>query len=188
MGAIAVPLLQEPARLALLREASSYTYSLENGVVGTGDRIVRQQYSSFEAFPESSLYVRLKQEFQALMSEQLANVDTYPFAAPLSFNSMVLHKYEPGELGITPHRDGLSAINLVCIFNIAGRGQFCLCEDRQGKNPQEIETIPGNVIFLRAPGFLGSQERPFHYVTNIQATRYSFGLRQRASRASVKCR
>lgn len=149
--------------------------------MGKGDRIVTKEYSSLEVFPEPSLYIRLTQAFQALISEQLTHVNPYPFATPLKFNWTVLQKYEAGELGITPHRDSMSAINLVCIFNIAGQGQFCLCEDRQGKNSREIETTPGNVIFLRAPGFLHSQERPFHYLSHIQATRYSFGLRQRVS-------
>ena len=174
-----MPLLEGTARLALQTEAESYTYTLETGVVGTGDRLVRKHYHSFEAFPESSLYVRLQQEFQALMEEQLAKA-AYPFATPLNFNCIVLQKYEPGALGITAHRDSLKAINLICIFNIAGQGQFYLCADRSGRDPQEIETTPGNVIFMRAPGFLGLQERPFHYVTNIQSTRYSFSLRQRA--------
>ena len=174
-----MPLLEGTARLALLIEAESYTYTLETGVVGAGDRLVRKHYHSFEAFPKSSLYVRLQQEFQALMEEQLVKADAYPFATPLSFNSMVLQKYEPGTLGITAHRDSLRALNLVCIFNIAGQGQFNLCADRSGRDSQEIETTPGNVIFMRAPGFLGLQERPFHYVTNIQSTRYSFSLRQR---------
>ena len=124
--------------------------------------------------------MRLQQEFQALMEEQLVKADAHPFATPLSFNSTVLQKYEPGTLGITAHRDSLRAINLVCIFNIAGQGQFYLCADRSGRDSQAIETTPGNVIFMRAPGFLGLQERPFHYVTNIQSTRYSFSLRQRA--------
>ena len=100
-----MPLLEEKARLALLIEAESYTYTLETGVVGTGERLVRKHYHSFEAFPESSLYVRLQQEFQALMEEQLVKADAYPFTTPLSFNSTVLQKYEPGTLGITAHRD-----------------------------------------------------------------------------------
>ena len=53
--------------------------------------------------------------------------------------------------------------------------------DRQGTNAVEIATKPGNVIFLRAPGFLSSKSRPFHYVANIRSMRYSFSLRQRIS-------
>ncbi|MBI2486575.1 MAG: hypothetical protein HYW01_06385 [Deltaproteobacteria bacterium] len=92
---------------------------------------------------------------------------------------MVLQKYEKGSIGITPHRDGLSYINLVCIFNIGGRGKFFICSDRFGKDAREIDASPGKVVFLRAPGFFGSKDRPFHFVTDIQETRYTFGLRQK---------
>ncbi|WP_407900503.1 hypothetical protein [Scytonema sp. NUACC26] len=177
---ISVPMLDEATRLALFKEAQSYIYTPKTEVVGTGSRIVRQQCSSFDAFPSLSLYFRLKESFQALMAEQLATVVPYPFTTPLEFNKMVLQKYEPGELGITPHRDGLSAINLVAIFNIAGAGQFSLCADRSGKSSRKIDSTPGRVIFLRAPGFINSLERPFHSITNIKTTRYSFGLRQKA--------
>ncbi|WP_153021608.1 hypothetical protein [Tolypothrix bouteillei] len=173
-------MLDETTRLALFKEAQSYIYTQKTEVVGTGSRIVRQQYSSFDAFPSSSLYLKLKEAFQSLLVEQFSTVVPYPFTTPLEFHKMVLQKYEPGELGITPHRDRLSTINLVCIFNIAGAGEFSLCADRSGKNSMEIDSTPGHVIFLRAPGFFNSLERPFHSITNIQTTRYSFGLRQKA--------
>lgn len=178
-----MPLLQEAARLELLHEAKSYCYVDQTGVVGTGDRIVKQEYSSFDAFPESSLYTSLMTEFQALMNEALFGSANYPFTVPLQFNWMVLQRYEPGQLGLTPHRDSYSAINLVCIFNIDGQGKFYVCADRKGTNSLEIDTTPGNVIFLKAPGFLLSNRRPFHYLTDIRSTRYSFGLRQRISRS-----
>ena len=43
---------------------------------------------------------------------------------------------------------------------------------------REIDNAPGTVVFLRAPGFLGSDERPFHTITEIGAPRVSFGLRK----------
>jgi len=105
---------------------------------------------------------------------------TYPFETALDFNSMVLQRYEEGSIGITPHRDGLSFINLVCVFAIGGKGSFYVCSDRSGKDSIEIDASPGNVIFMRAPGLLGSEdERPFHYVAGIRETRYTFGLRQK---------
>ena len=178
-----MPLLEEGARLELLQEASSYCYVEQTAVVGAGDRIVKQEYSSFEAFPESSLYRSLMTEFQVLINEAMFGLANNPFTVPLQFNGMVLQRYEPGQLGITPHRDSYSAINLICIFNIDGQGKFYLCGDRMGTNSVEIDTTPGNVIFLRAPGFLLSKRRPFHYLTDIRSTRYSFGLRQKIMRS-----
>jgi len=179
-GAASVHLLSEDFRLALLQEAQSYPYTPEAEVVGTGNQTVRQQLGSFACFPENAHYIRLRETFQNLLDEHLASLETYLFATKLELNSMVLQKYEQGSLGITPHRDRLSSINLVCIFNIGGQGRFCVCEDRSGSHAKVIDSSPGSVIFLRAPGFMSSPERPFHYVTDIQATRYTFGLRQKA--------
>jgi len=180
-GATSVHLLSEDFRLALLREARSYPYTPEAEVVGTGNQTVRQQLGSFACFPKDTQYSRLREAFQNLLDEHLASLETYPFAAKLELSSMVLQKYEQGSLGITAHRDRLSYINLGCIFNIGGKGRFCVCGDRSGSHAKFIDSPPGSVIFLRAPGFMNSSERPFHYVTDIQATRYTFGLRQKAT-------
>jgi hypothetical protein len=179
IGAASVPLLSEDFRLALLQEAVSYPYTPEVEAVGNGNQMVRQQLSSFTNFPALTLYNQLKNAFQNLLDEHLAAVKAYPFATKLNFNSMVLQKYELGSIGITPHRDRSSYINLVCIFNIDGRGKFYLCDDRCGTNAKAIDSSPGNVILLKAPGFMDSS-RPFHYVNDIQTIRYTFGLRQTA--------
>jgi hypothetical protein len=179
-GATSVRLLDEDFRVALLKEAEDYDYEPEDEIVGTGDRVVRQQVSSFDDLPEDSGYVLLKNSFQDLLEQRIAQLGTYPFETALGFNSMVLQRYEEGSIGITPHRDGLSFINLVCVFIIGGKGSFYVCSDRSGKDSIEIDASPGNVIFMRAPGFLGSEdERPFHYVAGIRETRYTFGLRQK---------
>jgi len=180
LGATSIRLLDEDFRVALLKEAQDYTYEPEDEIVGTGGGVVRQQLSSFEDFPKDSAYILLKNSFQDLLEERLARLGTYPFEMALGFNSMVLQRYEEGAFGITPHRDGLSYINLVCVFVIGGQGSFYVCSDRSGNNAIEIGASPGNVIFMRAPGFLGSEDnRPFHYVTDIREPRYTFGLRQK---------
>lgn len=180
LGATSTKILDEDSRVSLLREARNYNYQPEDEIVGSGDRVVRQQVSAFEDFPEDSGYVLLKNSFQHLLEQCLVQLGTYPFEMALSFNSMVLQRYEEGSIGITPHRDGLSYINLVCVFIIGGKGSFYICSGRSGKDSVEIDASPGNVILMRAPGFLGSEDgRPFHYVTDIQEPRYTFGLRQK---------
>jgi hypothetical protein len=185
IGATSVPLLSEDFRLALLQEAASYPYTPQAEVVGNGNQTVRQQLSSFADFPASTLYNQLKNAFQNLLDEHLTAVKTYPFATKLNFNTMVLQKYELGSIGITPHRDRSRYINLVCIFNIGGQGKFYLCDDRLGSNAKTIDSSPGNVIFLKAPGFMNSLERPFHYVNDIQTTKFTFGLRQTATASEL---
>jgi hypothetical protein len=179
VGATSAKILNEGYRKLLLEEAESYTYKPEDKVVGTGDKIVRQQMSSFEDFTGDSKYILLKHSFQSLLDEYLTLIEPYPFETRLTFNSAVLQRYEKGSIGITPHRDGLSYINLVCLFIVEGRGRFFVCSDRSGRDSNEIDASPGNVILMRAPGFLYSKDRPFHYVNDIQERRYVFGLRQK---------
>jgi hypothetical protein len=180
IGATSLRILNESFRKALLKEAAGYEYQPKNEVVGSGDRIVRQQLSSFENFPSESRYLLLRDSFQDLIERGLAGLEPYPFERALNFDSMVLQKYEEGSLGITSHKDGLSFINLVCIFIIGGKGRFYVCSDRSGRAAKEIDAFPGYVILMRAPGFFGAEDdRPFHYVTDIPTKRYSFGLRQR---------
>lgn len=177
-GAASAGILNEDFRAALQKEAERYDYRREDETVGSGDRVVRQEVESFENFGGGSRYILLKRMFQRLMDGVFGELDEYPFSTPLNLNSMVLQKYRKGSLGITPHRDGLRFINLVCIFIISGGGRFFVCSDRSGRDAKEIYTCPGKVVFLRAPGFMGSEERPFHFVTDIRETRYAFGLRQ----------
>lgn len=167
--ATSVKILNESFRELLIEEAECYSYKPEEEVVGTEDKIVRQQVSSFEGFPDGSKYTLLKRSFQSLLDEFLTLVEPYLFETKLDFNLPVLQKYKRGSIGITPHRDGLSYINLVCLFNIEGRGRFFICSDRSGRDSVEIDASPGNVILMRAPGFLPSKERPFHYVNDIQS-------------------
>ena len=94
----------------------------------------------------------------------------------------MLQRYRAGALGITPHRDGSRYINLAALFTLSGEARFCLCDDRGGGGARQLDAAPGTVILLRAPGFRGAAGRPFHFVSDIRARRYSFGLRQLASR------
>lgn len=180
VGATSVPLLREETRWLLWKAAQQYSYQREPEVVGKGDRLVRQQVSSYDNLAGKFPFEPFKQSFQELLNQALRGVHLDPWETPLCFNSMVLQKYEPGSLGITPHRDGRRYINLICIFVLAGDGKFYVCADRSGRQSQEIPASAGDAILMKAPGFQGMPacDRPFHYVTQIRTTRYTLGLRQ----------
>ena len=183
-GAASFKILAEDFRLDLLEEARGYPYTSLPEVVGNGDNIVKQQMARFNEFSAHSKYILLKDSFQAWLAGELNRLGEDPFVYPLDLNSYELVKYEPGSLGITPHRDGFRYRNIICIFIIAGHGRFYTCADRSGKDAVEIDASPGNVILMRAPGFIGPGERPFHFVKDIQTTRYVFGLRQKVKKRS----
>ncbi|GAB4376329.1 MAG: hypothetical protein Kow00121_23210 [Elainellaceae cyanobacterium] len=183
-GAISAPLLTQSAQQALLQEAESCCYQPEVKTIGTVDRLVRTEYSACNQFSETSLFLEFQQAFQVLMDEACDRLEVYPFSTRLQFNELVLQRYLPGQLGITPHRDSLRAINLIALVNLGGQAELYRCSDRQGANAVQLDTTPGNVIFLRAPGFLNATDRPFHLLTNIRSPRYSLGLRQQVERPS----
>jgi len=165
-----------------LREAEGFCYEPEIATIGKGGQIVRTEYTACNNVPQTKLYSNFKQAFQTLINEACDRLKAYPFSVPLNFNQLVIQQYQPGQLGITPHRDSLRAINLIALVNLSGEAEFYRCDDRQGTNAVRLDTTPGNVIFLRAPGFFDKSDRPFHYLTNIRSTRYSLGLRQRVER------
>lgn len=189
-GAASLPALSEEARESLLAEAGAYPYADQPERVGNGDRLVRQQLASCEAFPSESSVFRLRDALQSLLTQGFATLDRCPIETPLAFNDLVLQRYPAGSLGITPHRDGLRYVNLICIVVLGGHGRVYVCRDRAGTDPVEIDASPGRAILLRAPGFRHvprtsereSGRRPFHAVADISGTRYTLGLRQRATR------
>lgn len=185
IGASSVKILTEEHRMLLLNEAEQYDFEPEQEIVGQDDRIVRQELSSFERFGYKSRFVLLKNYFQFMFDDFLQGLEIHTFETKLTFDSLVLQKYSKNSIGITPHRDELKYINLICIFIIKGKGSFFVCSDRKGHNAIEINSEPGNMIILRAPGFLGTKLRPFHYVTDINETRYTFGLRQKKYHSEI---
>lgn len=176
--ATSLPVLSERYRLELLEEAKTAVFRPARESIGDGDRVVYQRMEVCDKFPDGSGFVALRDRFQALWDKSFSNLPDCPFESPVVFNDLMLQRYAPGEVGITPHRDRTGYRNIICLFVLAGRGRFAVCEDRSGTNAREISNAPGEVILTRAPGFLNSSARPFHFVRDIQTTRYVFGLRQ----------
>jgi hypothetical protein len=130
------------------------------------------------SFPPGSGFRALREAFQALLENRLAPLPAHPFATPLCFNGSALHRYPPGRLGISPHRDSARSVNLIAIFVLEGRGRFFVCRDRDGRDVVDLPNAPGDLILLRAPGFMGADVRPFHGVADIAEQRTTFALRQ----------
>lgn len=178
VGALAAPVLDEDSRLTLLDAARACRFRRARTLVGEGERVVHQRMEVSEQFPPDSVFRALTEEFQRLWDGLLAGARENPFEGRVVFNDLMLQRYSVGEVGITPHRDRTAYRNLVCLFVLEGRGRFYVCGDRSGDGAREIPHVAGDVILMRAPGFRGSDERPFHFVRDIRSPRYVFGLRQ----------
>ena len=130
-------------------------------------------------FAQGSVFRELWGAFQTLLEQHLAQLPRSPFAREVRFTNAALHRYPPGPLGLSPHRDSARSINLVAIFVLRGRGRFIVCQDRRGRGAVDLPNAPNDLLLLRAPGFLGTEDRPFHAVLDILEERLTFALRQR---------
>jgi len=175
-GVVSFPILNDATRASLATEAKSYQYIDQPTLVGQYH--VRQRFASCIEFSEDSQFPKLKLAFETAVINQFAELDESPISETLNFNEMVLQRYTPGRLGISPHRDQKRCRNLIAAFTLVGRAKFCVCDDRHGNNSREINSEPGSVIILRAGGFAGQDVRPFHFISDIREQRISFALRQ----------
>ena len=180
MGGASVPILPLEYCEQLVTEAktSGYLFMPELAEQGKPGTKVYQELETVTDFPRDSGSSLLKYTFEVELKEYTHALFPYPFTLTPYFNSVTLARYPKGSIGITPHMDHLKYKNLLCIFVLAGKGKFFLCNDRQGNNAKEIDASVGNIIFLRCPGFRGIEKRPFHFLSNIDETRYSLVLRQ----------
>ena len=187
--AIAIPALTDGYRAWLLEEARAAPFREARPVVGRGERLVRQRMGVHDGFGSVSRFHDLTACYQAVWDGWLASVTPCPFESRLVFNDLMLQVYEPGETGITPHMDRTAYRNLICLFVLEGRGRFGVCKDRSGRGARIIAHEPGDVVLTRAPGFRGSDRRPFHFLDRITERRYVFGLRhERVGRSGERIR
>ena len=175
--AIAVPALTPAYRVWLMEEARAAPFREARPLVGRGARLVRQRMAVHDGFGPDSRFRDLARHYQAMWDGWLASMAPCPFECRLVFNDLMLQVYEPGETGITPHMDRTAYRNLICLFVLEGRGRFGICEDRSGRGTRILAHEPGDVVLTRAPGFRGSDHRPFHFVDRITERRFVFGLR-----------
>ena len=93
------------------------------------------------------------------------------------YNDLIVQRYEPGCVGITPHRDHIAYEGLVSLVILSGEAEFGICADRAGHGGREIASPEGCLLLMRGAGFAGLKTRPFHLLRNVRTRRVSFGLR-----------
>lgn len=94
--------------------------------------------------------------------------------------SVGIHYYWDGSLGITPHQDYEGDINLVCVFPLSGQAPFYLAKTREKHDETKIDANPGSLILMRAARNSSEQDmRPFHYMGPVRGERYSIIMRWR---------
>jgi hypothetical protein len=161
--------------LCMLEELDSAQWHTASPEVGTHK--IKQGYRYTGNFPESSIFTAVTHALQAQLNTACAAHRPDYLSVPLQFNDLLVHRYSTGDLGISPHRDGLRYLNVIAVFVVEGKGRFGRCDDREGTNSHGIRNEPGDLLLMRAPGFCGEDIQPFHFVDGIKSQRTSFALR-----------
>lgn len=174
IGVVSVPdFLTDTTRKSLLHNLS--TYEFEKEPEEKGEFRVQQHFSArTEFFPGGRIW-----NFAKELDGYLGQVFEETLSTSLSFTNLMAIRYQPGLVGISSHRDGKSFINIVAVLVLEGDARFCVCSDRYGNNACEIENPPGSLLLMRAPGFLGEDVQPFHFVDHVRSTRTTLAFRQK---------
>jgi hypothetical protein len=175
--AAALPLLSSQGCQALLAASESLSYRPAKPVIGAGERAVYQDFEICMPVPQGSLFHACAEAVQQLLPLALAELDEPPLAAAPPLNDLVVQRYAPGSRGITPHRDHVRYRDLVAIVTLAGQARFFVCRERSGTDAREVAIPPGSLLLMRAPGFAGRSDRPFHFLSDVTSTRVCVGIR-----------
>ena len=175
-GAASLRLLGPEALKPLLAEARGLHYRPARPVVGNGDATVYQDFELTTEIPADGALMGLSRGVERLIAEALASMRPPPLSQ-FAINDLIVQRYAVGCEGMSPHRDHIRYTGLVALVMLGGAARFMVCGDRAGTGAREISFAPGDLLLMRAPGFQGRGDRPFHAVRDVTAERYIVGLR-----------
>lgn len=174
---VSLPLLDRTARQRLSAASARLPFRQARPVVGEGERAVFQDFVICMEVPWHSLLWRFAAALERHINAALRLCSTPLLAPQFHINDLAIQRYERGSRGITPHRDHLRYDGLVAVIPLSGAARFCACADRGGRMARELPSPPGSLLLMRAPGFAGRNDRPFHFVADVGQRRLSLGLR-----------
>ncbi|MCX6819861.1 MAG: hypothetical protein NT019_01030 [Candidatus Adlerbacteria bacterium] len=161
--------LKLDVRQALLGELSQH--AMVRQPAEWGPHKVKQALKMVGLLPEGSLFLQVRDELALWLNNEFSTKFPNHLSLPLCFTEMSVQAYDPGPIGVEPHYDGVSVINLIALLVLEGNGQFCTCEDRAGTITHPIRNEPGDLLLMRGPGFLGSPQQVLHRINNITVKR-----------------
>ena len=174
--AAVLPLLAPAECRSFIDAGADLSFRSAKPVIGEGERAVYQDFDICLSIPQPHRLWQLTQAVERLIAAALGTMVEPPLEA-IPLNDLVLQRYPPGARGITPHRDHVRYVGLVVILQMSGDGRFGLCADRSGAAARVLDAGPGDGILMRAPGFGGAKDRPFHFLDGITVERHSLGMR-----------
>jgi len=176
--AASLPLLCADACARLTDEARALAFRPARPVVGVGDAAVYQDFDLATDIPAGGVLSALARALDRHIRCALRSMNRDPLPEGFQFNDLIVQRYAAGSAGISEHRDHIRYVGLIAIVVLSGAGRFHVSADRTGRGAREVPAPPGQLLLMRAPGFNGRNDRPFHGVRDITAERYILGLRQ----------
>jgi len=147
---------------------------------GRGDTAVYQDFALTTEIPADGALMALSGALNRLVGAALERMRSPPLPGGFEINDYIVQYYPAGCGGMSPHRDHIRYTGLVAIVMLGGAGRFLVCDDRAGAGEREIPFTPGDLLLMRAPGFQGRGDRPFHAVKDVTEDRCILGLRHDA--------
>lgn len=175
--AACLPLLPTDELPALLAAAAALSFRTGRREIGSGASAVRQDFDICMNPPKPDALWDLTARLEEHLSRALAALQPPLLTEHFRLNDLVVQRYPAGSFGITAHRDHVRYTGLVALILLSGDGRFFVSETRDGDGVREIPWRPGEMLLMRAPGFAGRTDRPFHYLSEVSSERYSVGLR-----------
>lgn len=175
--ALSVPGLHAEAVRELVEASGTLAYRQARPIIGEGEAAVYQDFDLCMDLPRQGPFRAAAAELEGLLADALALMSPPPLPRPPRLNDLIVQRYEAGSRGITPHRDHIRYEDLVIIIPLSGVARFFVCADRAARAAREVPAPVGHLLLMRAPGFAGTRDRPFHFVTDVTARRITFGLR-----------
>lgn len=87
--------------------------------------------------------------------------------------------YDKGAKGISPHRDFSTSVNMIGIYVVHSKNDFCVADTRDKQNEKRFDAYDNTLIIMRGPRSTDENDmRPFHYVENIIEDRISIIFRE----------
>lgn len=174
--AITVPrFLREDAIEKLLHEAERYAWTPAPETVEPYG--IEQRFEFISEFPELSVFHDVQCSLEMHLDDALY-VDAGIEQPHVTLSDMRAQRYQPGPLGVSPHRDGKKYQRLIAVLILSGNARFCVCDDRSGAGERAIRNEPGDMVLLRGEGLSPGKDRPYHFVDRISEERISLAFRE----------
>jgi hypothetical protein len=175
-GIAVIPhLLSDEAVHCMIAESKGYPWRRAAPVVGK--RQVKQDYRVVSKMPPHSTAHPVARRLEQFICDHLWSKSPQAFKSRPRFNDLRMQQYPKGSAGIDPHLDGVWCRDIIALFVLYAGGALYICEDEHRTAAVPIRSNPGDLILMRGVGLWGSMMQPWHYVSDIEEMRMTFGLR-----------